>query len=215
MNKAIIFDLDGTLSNTIDTIAYFCNLTLEHFGFEPIETEKYKYLVGDGAKVLVERMLKTTGAPAEKFDEVFPFYVEAYDKDFMFLTRPYDGITQMLDTLKTKGIKTAVLTNKPHATACKIIEDLFGDRILLCRGVKDDGVCKPAPDGVYEILETFGLDKDDVLYVGDSGTDMQTGKNAGLFTIGVSWGFRKRDELEENGADAIIDKPAELLNFVK
>ncbi len=214
MKKAVIFDLDGTVSNTIDTIAYFGNLALEHFGYPPIETEKYKYLIGNGAKVLVERMLKTVGAPAERFDEVYPYYVAEYDKDFMFLTRPYDGIVEMLDALKAKGIKVAVLTNKPHITACKVIEDLFGERILLCRGVKEDGICKPAPDGVYEILKTFGVKKEEVLYVGDTGTDMETGKNAGLFTVGVTWGFRKRDELEENGANAIIDKPAELLNLL-
>lgn len=214
MKKAVIFDLDGTVSNTIDTIAYFANLALEHFGYPPIETEKYKYLIGNGAKVLVERMLKTVGAPAERFDEVYPYYVAEYDKDFMFLTRPYDGIVEMLDALKAKGIKVAVLTNKPHITACKVIEDLFGERILLCRGVKEDGICKPAPDGVYEILKTFGVKKEEVLYVGDTGTDMETGKNAGLFTVGVTWGFRKRDELEENGANAIIDKPAELLNLL-
>ncbi len=214
MKKAVIFDLDGTLSNTIDTIAYFGNLALEHFGFAPIETEKYKYLVGNGAKVLVERMLKTVGAPAKSFDKVYPYYIEEYDKDFMFLTRPYDGIIEMLDALKAKGIKTAVLTNKPHMTACKVIEDLFGERILLCRGVKEDGITKPRPDGVYEIMKLFEVDKEDVLYVGDTGTDMQTGKNAGLFTVGVSWGFRTREELAENGADVIIDKPEQLLELL-
>lgn len=214
MKKAVIFDLDGTVSNTIDTIAYFGNLALEHFGFPPIETEKYKYLIGNGAKVLVERMLREIGAPAESFAEVYPYYVEEYDKDFMFLTRPYDGIVEMLDALKAKGVKTAVLTNKPHMTACKIIEDLFGERILLCRGVKDDGITKPDPTGVYEIMNTLCLKKEDFLYVGDTGTDMQTGKNAGLLTVGVSWGFRTRDELAENGADVIIDHPSELLKLL-
>ncbi len=211
MKKAVIFDLDGTVSNTIDTIAYFANLALTHFGLPTIETEKYKYLVGNGAKVLVERMLKTVGAPAEMFDKVHPYYVEEYDKDFMFLTRPYDGIIEMLDALKAKGIKTAVLTNKPHMTACKVIENLFGERILLCRGVKEDGICKPAPDGVYEIMRQLNVEREDVLYVGDTGTDMETGKGAGLYTVGVTWGFRTRDELEENGADVIIDEPEQLL----
>lgn len=214
MKNAVIFDLDGTLSNTIDTIAYFGNLALEHFGFAPIDTEKYKYLIGNGAKVLVERMLKAVDAPAERFDEVYPYYVEEYDKDSMFLTRPYDGIIEMLDALREKGIKTAVLTNKPHMTACKIIEDLFGERILLCRGVKEDGITKPNPHGVYEIMDVLDVKKEDVLYVGDTGTDMQTGKNVGLFTVGVSWGFRKREELEANGADIIIDHPSELLKLL-
>ena len=214
MKKAVIFDLDGTLSNTIDTIAYFVNLALEHFGFAPIETEKYKYLCGNGAKLLIERSLKTVGAPAEYFDKVYPYYVEAYDKDFMFLTRPYDGSFEMLDALKAKGVKTAVLTNKPHMTACKVIEDLFGERILLCRGVKDDGITKPDPTGVYEIMDTLKVNKEDILYVGDTGTDMETGRNAGVFTVGVSWGFRKREELAENGADVIIDKPEQLLELL-
>ena len=214
MKTAVIFDLDGTVSNTIDTIAYFANLALEHFGFAPIETEKYKYLVGNGAKLLIERALRHVNAPMEKFDEVYKFYVEEYDKDFMFLTRPYDGIIEMLDALNKKGIKTAVLTNKPHMTACKVIEDLFGERILLCRGVKDDGITKPAPDGVYEIMKVLDLKKEEILYVGDTGTDMETGKNAGLFTVGVSWGFRTKEELEKNGADVIIDKPEQLLELL-
>ncbi len=215
MKKAVIFDLDGTVSNTIDTIAYFANLALEHFGYPAIETETYKVLVGNGAKVLVERMMQHVGAPKEQFNEIYTYYVEAYDKDFMFLTRPYDGIIEMLDALKAKGIKTAVLTNKPHMTACKVIEDLFGDKILLCRGVKDDGICKPKPDGVYEIMKTLNINnKEDYLYVGDTGTDMQTGKNAGLFSVGVTWGFRKREELEQNGADAIIDAPMQLLDLI-
>lgn len=214
MKKAVIFDLDGTVSNTIDTIAYFGNLALEHYGIQPIETETYKVLIGNGAKVLVERMLRHTNTPMEKFDAVYKYYVEEYDKDFMFLTRPYDGIIEMLDTLREKGIQTAVLTNKPHMTACKIIEDLFGERILLCRGVKEDGITKPRPDGVYEIMELLNLKKEDILYVGDTGTDMQTGKNADLFTVGVTWGFRKREELEKNGADVIIDHPSELLKLL-
>ena len=99
-------------------------------------------------------------------------------------------------------------------TACKVIEDLFGDRILLCRGVKDDGITKPDPTGVYEIMNALKVNKEDILYVGDTGTDMETGRNAGVFTVGVSWGFRTKEELSENGADVIIDHPAQLLELL-
>ena len=214
MIKACIFDLDGTVANTINSIAYFANKALKKAGFKEIETEKYNILAGNGAKVLVERMLETVGAEKSCYDEVSVEYNTTYDNNFLYLTEPYEGITDMLKELKKRGIKVAILSNKPHGTATKVSEALFSRELVdICYGGRDTVALKPDPQGVFEILDELGIKKDECLYIGDTGTDMQTGKNAGLYTVGVLWGFRKEPELLENGADAVIAHPSELLKI--
>lgn len=211
MIKACIFDLDGTVADTLTTIAYFANEALKKFGFPAIETEKYKILVGNGAKVLVRRMFETVGAPEEMYDEVLSYYVSTYDQNFMYLTTAFDGIIPMLQGMKEKGIKTAIVSNKPDSTTCKINEELFGDLIDLCRGGREGVPLKPDPQAVMETMDALGVSPEECLYVGDTGTDMNTGKNAGIYTIGVTWGFRGEQELRDNGADVIVYSPAEIL----
>ena len=211
MIKACIFDLDGTLLDTIPTISYYCNLTLEEFGFEPIEPDEYKYFVGNGAKLLVERMIERVGADKDKyFDKMFKFYTRAYDKDVSYLTKPYDGIPELLARLKTKGIHVCVLSNKPDFAACEAIRTFLGDLVDLTHGARDGIALKPSTEGIDEILKESGLRADECLYIGDTNVDMQTGKAAGMYTIGVLWGFRKRDELIDSGADAIAQHPDEI-----
>ena len=215
MIKACIFDMDGTVSNTINSIAYFANKALKKAGLPEIETEVYKKLVGNGAKVLVERMLKTVGADESFYDEVAYEYNTKYDADFLYLTEPYDGIIDMLKTLKSSGIKVAILSNKPHSTAVKVSGALFSDKLVdICYGGREGIALKPDPAGVYEIIDELGLKKEECLYIGDTATDMKTGKNSGLYTIGVLWGFRDREELENGGADKIIAHPSELVEIV-
>lgn len=211
MIKACIFDLDGTVADTLTTIAYFANEALKKFGFPAIETEKYKILVGNGAKVLVRRMFETVGAPEEMYDEVLSYYVSTYDQNFMYLTTAFDGIIEMLQGMKAKGIKTAIVSNKPDSTTCKINEELFGDLIDLCRGGREGVPLKPNPQAVMETMDALGVRPEECLYVGDTGTDMKTGKNAGIYTIGVTWGFRGEQELRDTGADVIVYSPAEIL----
>ena len=216
MIKACIFDLDGTVANTINSIAYFANRALKKSGFAEIDTEKYNLLAGNGAKVLVQRMLETVGADAKYYDEVSTEYNTTYDNDFLYLTEPYEGIIDMLRGLKEQGIKVAILSNKPHSTTEKVAEALFPDGLIdICYGGRENVPLKPDPQGVFEIIDEFGFHKDECLYIGDTGTDMQTGKNAGLYTVGVLWGFRKEPELWENGADEVISQPCELLDIVK
>ena len=216
MIKACIFDLDGTLLNTITTISYYCNKTLAEFGFEPIEEEDYKYLVGDGAKKLVERMIEKKGIDSEEyFDKMFKFYNREYDNDVSYLTKPYDGIPELLAFLKTNNIKNCVLSNKPDYAACEAIKKFLGDLVDVTHGGRENVPLKPAPDGVEEILAEIGCTPDECLYIGDTSVDMQTGKNAGMYTIGVLWGFRKRDELEESGADVIVSSPDEIMEIVQ
>ena len=216
MIKACIFDMDGTLVNSLNSISYFANKALNKYGLSSIEVEEYKYMVGNGAKTLVKRMLEKLGADEELFEEVFSEYSTTYDKNFLYLTEPYDGIMDLLKELRRTSVKTAILSNKPHITAEKISAELFGDALIdICQGAIDTFPLKPDPDGVYEIIKELGLKKEECLYIGDTSTDMKTGKNAGLFTVGVLWGFRKKDELVENGADAVISHPSELLSIIK
>lgn len=215
MIKACIFDMDGTTVNTINSITYFANNALKKAGLSPIDTEDYKYLVGKGAKVLVEGMLNHIGADKKHFDTVYPHYNQTYDNDFLYLTEPYEGIIELLKALKEKGIKTTILSNKPHVTALKVSEALFGNNLIdICYGARDGVNLKPDPEGVFQIIDELNLKKEECIYIGDTSTDMKTGKNASLYTVGVLWGFRKRDELEENGADAIISHPLELLEII-
>lgn len=216
MKKLCIFDLDGTLLDTLPTISYYCNLSLREFGLPEIEEEKYKYLAGNGAKVLIERMLDEVGADREEyFDKVYKFYNREYDKNVSHLTKPFDGVPEMLAGLKTLGIDTAVISNKPDFAAVNVVKLFLGELVDIAHGGREGIPLKPAPDGVFEIMEEAGVTADECIYVGDTGTDMETGKNSGIFSIGVLWGFRKEDELLENGADIIVSHPLEILEYAK
>ena len=217
MIKACVFDLDGTLLNTINTITYYANLALEHYGIEPYNTDDYKYMVGNGAKILIERMLDGRGFSGdnEMFDKVFGFYNEKYNSDVEYLTAPYDGICELLDNLKKEGITTAVLSNKPDYAAGEAVKTFLNGYFDVVHGQHDGIEIKPSPEGVFEILNELGLTSDEILYIGDTATDMQTGKSANAYTIGVLWGFRLRDELEGANADAIIEHPSEIYNILK
>lgn len=217
MKNCFIFDLDGTLTNTLETISYFVNLTLTKYELKNIETEKFKLLAGDGARNLIRRSIAfTLKSWSKEFeDKVLTDYNQAYDNDFLKLCSVYDGVPEALEKLKSKGVKLAVLTNKPQPTAVKTIEAFFGKNTFdIVFGQKANFPIKPDPSGAFEIISTLKVKKENCVYVGDTSTDMKTGKNAGLFTLGVLWGFRKREELEKNGADAIIENPAEMLKFV-
>ena len=206
MKKLCIFDMDGTLVNTIDTISHFANTALNKFGYDSIPTDTYKVLVGNGSDILVQRMLKTLGKESDDHRELHSYYVDIYDKDFMYLTAPYDGIIDMLKELKRRGVSVAVLSNKDDQTAKKVANELFEDGLIdLCLGARPGVPLKPEPDAVFEIMKYFGVSADECLYIGDTGTDMKTAKNAGLYAIGVLWGFRSEEEIRENGADVIIN----------
>lgn len=216
MKKLCIFDLDGTLLDTLPTISYYCNLTLREFDLPEIPEERYKYLAGNGAKVLIERMIDEVGADREEyFDKMFKFYNKEYDKNVSYLTKAFDGVPELLAGLKEIGISTAVLSNKPDFAAVNVVKLFLGDLIDIAHGGRDGIPLKPAPDGVFKIFEEAGATAEECLYVGDTGTDMETGKNSGIFSIGVLWGFRKEDELLQNGADMIVSHPLEILEYAK
>ena len=217
MKKAVIFDLDGTLSDSINSIKYSSDLALEKVGFGPFTVEQYKYFVGDGAANLIKRALIAGGdTELVHFEEVFAEYRKIFKENCMYQVEPYDGIRELLAALKAKGLAIAVLSNKPHAETINVIETLFGKGYFdMIQGQKENVAIKPSPEGVFQILDQLGLTAEDILYLGDTATDMKTGKSAGAFTVGALWGFGKREELEECHADAIISHPLELLNYVE
>ncbi len=214
--KAVIFDLDGTLSDSIHSIKYCTDRALEPFGLGPFSVEEYKYFVGDGAATLIRRALAAGGdAEGAHFDQAFARYKELFAVDCMYEVKPYEGIVELLHSLKERGVKLAVLSNKPHAETVRVIEYLFGKDVFDVLHGQIEGVpIKPDPTGAFRIMEQLSLKPEEVLYLGDTATDMKTGKSAGLFTIGALWGFRKREELEEHHADAIIGHPMEMLDYL-
>lgn len=216
MKKAVIFDLDGTLADTIASIAWCGNRALARFGLPSFTEAEYKRFVGDGAAMLVRRALLAAGdGKLSRFDEVYQEYRDIFSRDCMYQVKPYEGIVPLLSELKKRGIRIAVLSNKPDADSRHVVEELFGKGYFDHVQGQAEGIPrKPDPAGVYRIMEAFGMRAEDFLYVGDSCVDMRTGKAAGLFTVGVLWGFRDRAELEENHADAVIARPEELLSFL-
>lgn len=216
MKKAVIFDLDGTLSDSIASIKYSCDKALEPLGFGPFAVAQYKYFVGDGAANLVKRALQAGGdLDIVHFEEAFARYKEIFAVHCMDGVKPYEGIPELLAALKERDVRIAVLSNKPHEETVRVMETLFGENYFdVIHGQKENVAMKPSPEGVYHILEELKLTAADILYVGDTSTDMQTGKGAGAFTVGCLWGFRDREELEANHADAIIENPLQLLDYI-
>ena len=210
----VFFDLDGTLLNTIDDLANAGNYALEQLKLPTYDTEQYKYFVGNGIPKLIERILPEN-SPKELKERAHELFSEFYGAHSEDMTRPYDGITELVCDLHDTGVKTAVITNKDNVFAGKLIRKYFGDKITAVYGSLPGTPHKPDPYWVERALSDLGADKRDVLYVGDSGVDMQTAKNAGLTSAGVLWGFRKENELRENGADHICKKPSEIFDIVK
>lgn len=215
MIKYCIFDLDGTLLNTINTISYYANMALDKNGLDSIETEKYNYFVGEGAKVLADRMLKHLDKyTPELASKLLKDYVSEYDKDTNYLTVVYDGIFELIEGLEARGIKSVVLTNKPQSSAELVLEKFFPGVFAECLGVSEGVVPKPDPTQLFSLMERNGLKKEDCIYVGDTGTDMKTAKGADIVSFGALWGFREENELRDNGARYIVASPTDILPII-
>ena len=200
--KACLFDLDGTLADTLGSIASFGNATLQAFGLPPIDTQAYRQLVGNGADVLMQRMLERVGAvlPPEKRQAFRAEYDRRYESDPLHLVAPYPGLPDLLGQLHSQGIKLGVLSNKPDNMTCFIARALYGGHLSQVRGQRPGAPKKPHPAVPLEMAGAWGLAPGDILYIGDSGVDMETGRNAGMDTCGVLWGFRGEEELRAHGA---------------
>jgi len=214
MIKAVIFDLDGTLLNTIDDLANSVNFMLRQFGFPTFSVDEYKYKVGNGMRKLIERSLPKTHGSDEQIEKSLKVFMDYYNQHKSDNTAPYKDIINLLNDLKTKGIKLAVVTNKAHVSANPLIKNTFPDIFDEITGQKENVPTKPNPQSVFNTLEKLNVTPDECLFVGDSGVDMQTAKNAEIKAIGVLWGFRKKEELLQDGADEIISSPLELLKFI-
>lgn len=216
MIKACIFDLDGTLTDTLKSLVYSVNATLNEMGLSPISDEQCQAFVGNGAKRLLEDALDVAGNEGHtRIDEAMQIYKRIFDENCTYQVKPYEGIMELLKELKVRGIKVAVLSNKPHGQTIKVVDKVIGNEwIDWVQGQQEHIARKPDPEAVYSILDKFGIKKEEALYIGDSEVDIKTGHNAGLMTIGVTWGFRSRDILLEAGAINLIDKAEELPAFL-
>ena len=213
--KCAVFDLDGTLLNTIKTINYYLNLTLSTYGLGSVSEEDTMCFVGDGATKLIERALDRVGADSSLFDSVYKTYNEAYNSSPYYLTEVYDGIPELLSTLKEKGIRLAVLSNKPDFAVKATIGKFLPDTFDIVRGGVDGVPLKPSPDALFEILREFGFTPDETAYIGDSEPDVLTAQNAGIKNgIFVTYGFRTADQLINSGAKQIVDRPQEIINIL-
>lgn len=212
--NTFIFDLDGTLLDTLGDLAASTNYALRSCGMPEHSVEDVRRFVGNGVRLLMERAVPD-GAANPRFDETFATFRQHYMAHSLDTTRPYDGIPEMLTTLKAKGCRMAVVSNKFYAATQELCRHFFADTIDVAIGEHEaEGIRKkPAPDTVFEALRQLGVGKEGAVYVGDSDVDIQTARNSGLPCISVLWGFRDRDFLQKNGAETFISAPSELLSL--
>jgi phosphoglycolate phosphatase len=213
--KGVIFDLDGTLLKTLDELAEITNRVIERHGFPSHPLDQYRFLVGDGAEILIRRALGVSGNDDVLVRQCLSEFLSIYTEQCGNNSRLYHGIKDLLFDLNRRGIKMAVLSNKPHDLTLRNI-DLFLQEIpfALVFGQRTGIPKKPDPYAVHEILDSLGITPDECLYLGDTSVDMKTAVSAGVFPVGVLWGFRDREELIENGAKLLIDKPIDLIEFL-
>ncbi|MCI8416398.1 MAG: HAD family hydrolase [Lachnospiraceae bacterium] len=215
MIGACIFDLDGTLCDSVVSIGTCVNHVLEEFGLPSVEIERFYYFVGDGVHQLILRTLAYVGAPENLAEAVMARYLKRFREECLYQVKPYEGIIAMLQAIHKRGIPMAVLSNKPHENTRKVIYTLFGkDTFAVVRGQQEGIPRKPDPRGALMEAELLGILPEECLYVGDTATDMRTGNRAGMVTVGVLWGFRDREELMANHAAHIIGHPRELVNLL-
>ena len=210
--RGCIFDLDGTLTDTLDSLTYSVNLTLEEMGLPRITEEQCRLFVGNGARYLMEKALKASGdANLSRIEEGMEVYGRIFSANCTYHVTPYKGILELLEQLKMRGIKLAVLSNKPHKQAVHVVETIFGSGYFRqIRGQQEGIPRKPDPTAVLQIAEILHAKPEEVLYVGDSEVDVATGNAANMKTVGVTWGFRSREALRAAGAERIADRPEEI-----
>lgn len=216
MKKLVIFDLDGTLLNTIADLAAATNYALTQFGYPTHSTDAYRFFVGNGINKLFERALPETARTPENVLRIRSKFVPYYNVHNADLSRPYPGIENLLNLLQQHHIQIAVASNKYQEATAKLIGQYFPTiRFTAVFGQRDNVPTKPDPQVVNEIIQLAGVCKEEVVYIGDSGVDMQTGLNAQVTTVGVCWGFRPKSELQEFHPDYLAEKPEEIAQFLK
>lgn len=215
MKKAVIFDLDGTLLNTLDDLADSTNYALSRFGYPTRTIDEVRQFVGNGVAKLIERAI-SEGKNNPNFEKCLAIFKENYAQNMYNKTAPYNGIIEMLSNLKSKGIKIAVVSNKFDLAVKELCKKYFEGFIDFAAGENEaQGIRKkPAPDTVISVLNEFNFAPEDAVYVGDSDVDIMTAKNSKMPCISVTWGFRDEKFLLENGATILINAPSEIYNHL-
>ena len=216
MKKLVIFDLDGTLLNTIEDLGQAANYALERNGYATHSMASYPYFVGNGVRRLMTRVLPEDARDDENVDRVLGDFIEYYDEHCIDFTKPYNGMPELLQDLRDMGVAMAVASNKYQKAVSKIIPHYFPDiDFIAVEGHREGVNVKPDPSIVFSILTQARVAKADCLYVGDSGVDMETARRACIDSVGVTWGFRSKKELVEYHADVIVGNPVDILDVVE
>lgn len=212
MKKLVIFDLDGTLLNTIADLGHACNYALREMGFAEHALTTYNYMVGNGVRKLVERA--EPDASPEEVDKLLNLFREYYDQHSYDHTKPYPGIPELLADLNEAGVALAVTSNKYEAAVKRIVAHFFPDiPFVAFLGQVEGRPTKPDPSVVFAVINAHPVPKHDILYVGDSAVDMDTARRACIESVGVSWGFRPVSELHNAYADHVVNNPSEIYNI--
>lgn len=214
MYKAVIFDLDGTLLDTLQDLYESANKMLLYGGYPLRTIDEIRQFVGNGMKNLVKRCLPR-GVNEEEREKLYEVFRQIYSENMENNTCPYDGIVECLESLKDMGVISVVVSNKNHDAVKNLCQKYFGSLVADSYGVREGVSPKPDKKMVENALKDFSLKEDECIFVGDSETDILTSKNAGIKSVGVLWGFRSREVLEKTGADEIIDTPCGIVKLIK
>lgn len=207
-----IFDLDGTLLDTLHDLSNAVNFAMREKGYPERTFDEVRSFIGNGIRVLIKRAVPS-GTSENDYDETLAAFTKYYLSHIADYTKPYTGIIDVIDELKKSGCKVAVVSNKVDEAAQKVVKKFFGERFDIVAGKKEQFPTKPAPDSVNYVIRSLGEKTEDCIYIGDSDVDVDTAHNAGLPCIGVTWGNRDRCVLEERGAEYIAEKPCDILNI--
>ena len=215
MKKLAIFDLDGTLLNTIEDLGYAANHALQAHGYPTHSIASYPFFVGNGVRRLIERVLPEDARTEATIDRLLVTFKEYYNDHNTAYTKPYEGIPELLSLLSSRGVAIAVASNKYQAATEKLISHFFPTlSFIAVEGQKEGVPVKPDPSIVFEILAKAKTPKADTIYIGDSGVDMETARRACVDSVGVTWGFRPEKELVENHADTIVNSPGDIAKLI-
>jgi len=213
--RAVIFDLDGTLLDTLEDIADAMNSVLEAHNYPPHETAAYRYFVGDGVNMLIKRVLPEEERDDEAVAGLVKAYREAYGIFWKLKTQPYEGVPEMLDMLTARQLKLAVLSNKPDDLTKMCVRELLSRWTFhIVLGYRDEILPKPDSTGALQIAEYFQIPPGNILFLGDTSVDMETAVAADMYPVGALWGFRSRAELMGSGAKKVIERPQEILSLL-
>lgn len=213
--RGIIFDLDGTLVDSIEDLADSMNTVLRSNNLPVHELQAYKYFVGNGIRNLVRRAIPEKERSEELITKCYQSMIETYRDNCMNKTKPYDGIPDLLNELTARNMKLAVFSNKAHELTKKIVSELLPYwNFEVVKGLSDEALKKPSPVGALQISKAFGIIPEEIVYLGDTGVDMETANKAGMYPVGVLWGFRTKEELTATGAKYILNSPMDLIQIL-